>query len=102
MDLSRTIFKNDSYKLVLSVYDRFNDYNEHCYTALLKLYTLDNRLITSEVYSFPRLAVNCDNNTSKAYELFFTHLNTRNKLLNVAFDLYSVAISNKNEAALSL
>lgn len=102
MDLSKTVFKNSSYKLVLAVYDRFNDYHQHCYTAVLKLYTLDNKLITSEKYSFSRLAEKYNNDHEKAYNSFFGHLSSRNDLLNVAYDLYCAAVNNKNDVALNL
>lgn len=99
MRLSKTIFRHpdNDYKLILSVYEHFNDYLQQCYTAVIQLYTKDNLLLTEHKHDFSRLTINLDNDINNAYMYFYNELSKRFNNRALSFDLYLKHLRDKSE-----
>ena len=101
MKKSKVVFLNSNYKLLLEVSDRVNQYRQHCYTALIKLQTVDGFPIIEEGFSFQVLHekfVHVD----LAFEFYFSKLQSGVDLKMVAYNLYLLALRENNQTAKKL
>jgi hypothetical protein len=97
---STVIFESskNNYKLVLHVYDCINHYKQHVFKAELRLYTIDNLLISGENYHFPTLAKKVNNSVTLAHDFYLDHLQGRFILCTIAHDLYLKSIREGNQS----
>lgn len=101
MKKSKVVFLNSSYKLVLEVLDRVNDYHQYCYGALLKLQTVDGLPITEENFSFQVLHEKFQH-VDLAFEFYLSKLISSRDLKMVAYNLYLLALRENNQTAKKL